>query len=297
MWMTAGLLMLAALVLLAVMLIEPQVVTPFPIPKAIDWAQTIAFVSLPAIVVIYAALLFNIGVSRFQERAGQNGGAGVDDLSDRLSAGRTSSGMFILSTLLLGVLLYDLYWLAIWDSTTDSLDYLWIYGPVLTAVFAGVLIASLLPWKVKWMGLCYALLIPVLMIVVFNFGKGINFRQLTDSRAARITQAVEAYYSREGRYPQQLRQLTPGYMLSIPSPVIIQGGNWCYQSGADYFRLGYLDRDHWSSPILFGRVYSAKGNSPLNVDVCQQTIDFLRAKYNWIEVLRLIHYLDVFMPV
>ena len=286
-WMIAGLVMLAALVVLAATLIEPQEVTPFPISEGIDTALTISFFALPAIVVVFAALLFNIGVSYVQETAGQGARAGGITSSERLLAGRISSGLFILITLLLGVLLYDLYWLAIWDSTTDSLDYFWLIGPVLTAVFAGVLIASLLPWKVKWTGLCYALVIPALMIGSFNFGKQINFRQLTESRAARISQAIEAFYIREGRYPQQLSQLTPWYMPSIPSPVIIQGGNWCYQAGADYFRLGYLDREHWSSPILFGNVYAAKGHSPLKVDVCQQAIEVLRTRYDWEKVLKL----------
>jgi hypothetical protein len=143
--MIAGLVLLAALVLLAVTLFEPQVVTPFPIPEGIDTAQSIALFSLPAIVVIYAALLFNIGVSRVQERAGQSGSGVGDALNERRSAGRTSAGVFILIILLLGVL---------------------------------------------------------------------------------------------------------------------------------------------QCSILFGRMYSAQGNSPLNVDVCQQTIDYLRVKYNWDAVLK-----------
>jgi MFS family permease len=279
-WMIAGLLMLAALLVLAAALTEPPLVTPYPISDATGNLLNLAFISLPAIVVIYSALLVKIGMSRAQERVDKG------TSSEGLLAGRMSSGMFILIALLLGLLLYDLYWLAIWDSTTDSLDYFWIIGPVLTAVFAGVLLASLMPWKIKWTGLCYALLIPALLIGVFYSGKQQNIRQLTESRAASITRAIEAYYSREGRYPQQLSQLTPWSLLLIPSPVIIQGGNWCYQAGADYYRLGYLDRDHWSSPIVFGRMYSAKGHSPLKVDVCQQAIDNLRTRYNWDAVLQ-----------
>jgi hypothetical protein len=82
-------------------------------------------------------------------------------------------------------------------------------------------------------------------------------------------------------------QLTPFYILSFPGPVIIYGQYWCYDGGEDYYRLGYLDREHWSSPILFGRVYSAKGHSPLKVDVCQPAIDTYREQHpDWESVLQ-----------
>ena len=283
--MIAGGLMLAALGVLAASLVAPQVVIPYPIPDWVNTAMTVAFFLLPAIVVFYAALSLYLGLRLILEgrSPGSKDGGGI--LDERRPVGKMSAGFFILSALLLGLLLFDLYWLAVWDSTNDPLEFFWLISPVLTAVFAGVLTASLLSWNVKWAGLCYALLVPALVVGVFYSGKQIDFRQLTESRGAKITQAVEAYFIHEGRYPEQLGQLTPWYLVSIPSPVIIQGANWCYQGGADYFRLGYLDRDHWSSPILFGRVVSTNGHSPLKVDVCQQAIDFLRERYDWDTVL------------
>lgn len=282
-WMSliAGFVILAVLLVLAVILIETQVVTPFPIPSEIDFVLTIAFLFLPAIGVVYAALLYTIGMRQVQERVAQNPAVGKGTFWERLFVGRMSSDTFLLSALLLGVLAFDLYWLAVWDSTTDALDVLWIIIPLLASIFAGVWIASQLPWKIKWSGFCYGLLVTGLIVGVFYLGKQVNSRRLTESRATRITQAIEAYSAREGRYPQQLSQLTPRYLLTIPAPVVIQGGDWCYRAGADYFRLGYLDRDHWSSPIVFGRMASAQGNSPLKEDVCQPTIDRLRTKHGW----------------
>ena len=65
------------------------------------------------------------------------------------------------------------------------------------------------------------------------------------------------------------------------------GQNWCYQGGGDYYRLGYLDREHWSSPILFGHVYSAQGRSGLKEDICQQAIDAFRTQNpDWDSVLQ-----------
>ena len=75
-----------------------------------------------------------------------------------------------------------------------------------------------------------------------------------DPAAAQVSQAVERYYAQEGRYPEKLQQLIPWYLLSVPEPVLINGLDWCYDGGADYFRLGYADREHWSAPnwFLFG---------------------------------------------
>jgi hypothetical protein len=131
------------------------------------------------------------------------------------------------------------------------------------------------------------LLLPTLIIAVSTNAKGVDYRRLTQERAGQVSQAIDAYYAREGSYPQGLQQLTPFYILSLPGPVIMFGQGWCYQEGKDYFRLGYLDRDHWSSPILFGRVYSAKGHSPVKVDVCQSVIDAYRAQHpDWEQGLR-----------
>jgi hypothetical protein len=125
------------------------------------------------------------------------------------------------------------------------------------------------------------------MIAVSARAQRVDFRQLTEERAERVTQAIETYYAREGRYPQDLRQLVPRYVLSLPGPVIIYGQDWCYDGGEDYYRLGYLDREHWSDPRLFGRVYSAKGDSPLKVDVCQPAIDIYRAQHpDWDRILQ-----------
>ena len=104
-----------------------------------------------------------------------------------------------------------------------------------------------------------------------------DIRKLTEARAGRITAAIEQYFTQEGHYPQTLGQLTPRYLLTLSRPVIIYGQDWCYQAGEGYYRFGYLDREHWSSPILFGHVVSAQGHSPLKVDVCQTAIDAFRS--------------------
>jgi hypothetical protein len=39
----------------------------------------------------------------------------------------------------------------------------------------------------------------------------------------------------------------------------LTGQFWCYKGGEDSYRLGYIDRDAWFSPIFFGHVVSTKG--------------------------------------
>ena len=81
-------------------------------------------------------------------------------------------------------------------------------------------------------------------------------RKNTDRAAAAVfvlsALLIETYYSREGRYPQDLPQLTTRYVLSLSGPVIINGQGWCYDGGNHYYRLGYVYREHWKTRSLPG---------------------------------------------
>jgi hypothetical protein len=106
---------------------------------------------------------------------------------------------------------------------------------------------------------------------------GLCLRQLTEVRAARINQALEAYHARHGVYPETLGQLSPWYMLTIPSPVIINGAGWCYNGGNSYYRLGYVYREHWSAPQISGRLFKSQGNVAGLPELCDREIaDFKR---------------------
>ena len=76
------------------------------------------------------------------------------------------------------------------------------------------------------------------MFAVSARAQRVDFRQLKGERTGWTSQAIETYYARKGSYPQDLRQLTPWYVLSLPGPVIIYGQDWCYDGGDDYYRLG-----------------------------------------------------------
>jgi hypothetical protein len=123
------------------------------------------------------------------------------------------------------------------------------------------------------------LIIPVLLIAVSALAQRVDFRQLTVERAKQVSQAIETSYDREGRYPQNLMQVTPWYMLSFPGPVIIYGQDWCYDGGDTYFRLGYVYREHWSDPRLIGQIYSAKGELSNLDPMCEDEVVALQKRY------------------
>ena len=86
-------------------------------------------------------------------------------------------------------------------------------------------------------------------------------RMRTARRAESISRAILAYHEEQGRYPQALSDLWPRYLLYVPTPFIIPGQDWCYQGGADYYRLGYVSRDYFSSPA-FVKMHASVGQPP-----------------------------------
>lgn len=271
-----GLLILAGLFLPTSSIVaHPSVYLPGPIQTLL--ATTLFF--MPPLALVSAALLLHSGINHYKEwqAAGtvEDGGS----RAPRKQAGRAAAVLLILSVLLLTKTLHNLYWLTIWDNANDSLGPFLLCAPVLAVLFSGVMMSITLPGRAKLAGTLYALFILALMFAFFAHAQSVDFRQLTEERAGQVSQAVESYYSREGSYPQNLRQLIPRYALSLPGPVIIFGQDWCYEGGDNYYRLGYIYRDHWSSPILTGRIYKTKGQAPDYSHFCDVEIAALRNRY------------------
>ncbi len=116
------------------------------------------------------------------------------------------------------------------------------------------------------------------MISVSSLAQRVDFREVTDRRAERTVRAIERFYAREGRYPTALSELAPSYLLSIPEPMIIYGQDWCYDSGQAYYRLGYIDRAHWSDPRLIGRVYKSAGETPGSGQMCMEEFNTIQSR-------------------
>ncbi len=234
---------------------------------------------MPSLALFTAALLLRAAVSHFRNwREGRKAGD-IGPQPPPQRSGRTAAIFLALSIILLIKTLDSLYWLTVWDSANDSIGFFLLVVPVIAVLFSGLVLLITLPDKSKFAGGLYAALTLALLFAVFTLAQRVDFRQLTEARAGQVSQAIESYHAREGRYPQDLRQLVPWTALSIPGPVIIYGQEWCYQGGADYYRLGAITRDAWFSPILTGRIYAAKGQAPDVSHLCDGEMADLRQSY------------------
>jgi hypothetical protein len=273
-WLIAGLIGLGASFLPLPMLVEH----PDSLPQQVEavWQMVLFFVPLTTPIV--GALLATAALNLYQDwrRAGTT--------TDTASQARPKpaawlvAGAFLLSGLVLARILHDFYWLIVWDSAGDSLDFLWLIFLAPAVLFAGGLISFALQGRLKWTGPLYALLVMGAFLAVYTAADRVDFRQLTEAHAVRVSRAIEAYHAREGHYPQDLQQLIPRYALWLPGPVILYGQGWCYDGGSDYYRLGYVYRQHWSDPRLSGRTYKAVGALPNLPGICAGEIAALRQR-------------------
>jgi hypothetical protein len=189
--------------------------------------------------------------------------------------------LLVLAGLLLAKTLHSLYWLTMWDNTNDALGYFRLAAPVIAVWATGIVMSMSLSGRRKLAG-GYAVLVVALLIGVSTRAQSVDFRALTEDRASRVVAAIEAYRARRGAYPASLDELTPGYVLTLPGPMILYGEAWCYDSGEGYYRLGYVNREHWSDPRLAGRLVGADGDAGEPSTLCATEIAALKARYpNW----------------
>ena len=243
-----------------------------------------ALVALPPLAVIAAAMLL---FSFLELRAGYKR-EGIDGITEsehqRTHTIRIITASLIVAIILLCATIYNLYWLTIWDKTYDPLGYLWILLPVTAGIAVSIMLATALHGKTRLIGIAYGLVVPGLIIAVSQFAQQIDFRQLTEQRAERVVQAVELYYQRNGRYPRQLKDLVPRYTLTLREPVILYGQDWCYLSGEDYYQLGYVSKEHWSSPILDVVTYKSQGKPDPTTKLCADEVaEFRRYPYYYLK--------------
>jgi hypothetical protein len=231
--------------------------------------QTTLFL-LPSLAIVGAALLLYSGLVLYFS-------ANDDSQARPVRPKQLALISLILSIILIVKMLHNLYELTVWDNTYDPIEYLWLILPICAVLLSAFMLSVTLPGKTKLAGMIYLLLIPGLMITVSALAQRVDFRQETMKRAERTVHAIESYYAREGYYPEDLSQLTPRYILSLPKPMIIYGQEWCYASGDNYYRLGYVDREHWSDPRLIGRIYKAKGEIPDLHLMCKDEITAVQA--------------------
>jgi hypothetical protein len=190
---------------------------------------------------------------------------------------------FGLALLLLLCLAYTIFWLSIWDQTSDGV------GGVLFAMqsgLIGVAAGAVMGIKSKsWFrssGFFFALLVPALMFGAFTYGWSVSYHDLTERRAARIQAALERYHDRLGVYPAELSELTPRELLWVPAQVILRGEDWCYNSREDGYLLGVYWREYFSTPLEL-RFLVTVGEEVEVPRACEERLKELTLKYDFRE--------------
>jgi hypothetical protein len=274
-WIPTGIILLAGLFTPA-----PIFVKVFPIRDVVPFGAAMAFTLLLTIslALVVSAFTLNAGLHRYQGRQNPVAEDGGEIQEQPKNKDWTVVVAIALSILLLAKALHSFYWFMVWDTTTDSLGYIWLPIPVLAVLVSSFMLFIALPDRKMLGGGLYLFLIP-LLIAVSALAQKVDFRQLTDQHAERLSQGVETYYTRKGRYPPDLRALTPWYVFPLPGPVIIYGEGWCFDAGEDHYRLGYIYRQHWSNPRLIGRIYTQRGSAPGLQPPCQAEVAALQNRY------------------
>jgi hypothetical protein len=251
-----------------------------PLPWWGNLLSTLVYL-LPSIVfsvgLIMLALLLASSLRGNPEQ--ENAGAAAAQPDQALPQGvdRRAGVYLLLSGLVLVATLYNLFWLVVWDNTTDEFSIFWLFFTLPFVLLCGLFLQR----RSKPSAAVFVLLSLGLFAGVFALAARVDYRALTESRAGRVSRAIEAYQARTGRYPQDLGQLAPRYLLSLPGPVIINGMDWCYEPGETGYRLGYVDREHWSSPELFGHLSRIGGTAQDIPDLCADQIRAFKDLRGW----------------
>jgi hypothetical protein len=193
-WILTGIFILIGL------LIPPNIyVKYFPIQEGEPFGTPLAFTQLLIIslALVNLALLLNAGLRLYIQR--QNSQAAVvtsaigDEKSQRKHPDWAVMAVLVLGLLLLAFALYKFYWFMVWDNTVDSLGYIWLPIPVLVVLSASFILYIALPENTKLAAGLFLLLVLVL-VAISAWAQTVNFQQMTEERAARVNQAIEAYY-------------------------------------------------------------------------------------------------------
>jgi hypothetical protein len=274
-WILAGLLILGMLFLPSYRWID-KVEIPFLKPFGAMYAGMLYLI--PILALILATVLLSNGLSLVRQQSGSGGesGAGIEFSNQRI--GRIAMTSVILSGILFLVTFYKLFYQAVWDSTTDSVNGVLLFGPFSAALISGAFISGRLSGRRKLYGFLYAVCLAAMILSVYNHAKKTNYYELTEAHADRIARSLYAYHSLTAQYPKNLRQLVPWTMLWLPKPVIMHGQDWCYQSGENYYRLGYVSRGPWSSPYLSVRYVASAGALPHHPDLCKAETEAILAR-------------------
>ncbi len=229
------------------------------------------YLILPALVI---ATTMRLASSAFSQSDGQG--------ETTTFSWRTVTVRLLFTVLVLALFFYTLVWLSIWDGTDDGVrGILMLMWSTLSAIAGGMLIfTTSVGWR-RWIGVVLAILTIGLVRWSIAF-PGDQYRpyDVTQARATQIQKAIEKYHARTSWYPFRLSDLVPGELWRIPLPMIMPDEEWCYQGGSNFYRLGVVYRDHWSSPYLSVKIYATAGNVPEGNWACDEKLAILLSRTN-----------------
>jgi hypothetical protein len=106
-------------------------------------------------------------------------------------------------------------------------------------LFAGLVLALSLNGRGRRAGLAF---IGLAFVILFFYSLGwqIDPEAVTAARLRTLEGAIQQYRQDTGVFPASLADLTPTPLPLILGPLTGRGQTWCYQSGAGFYRLGYV---------------------------------------------------------
>jgi len=185
-------------------------------------------------------------------------------LSDGIVRRRVTILRLLLASVLLLSLVYQMVMALAWDEITDGLT-----GGIIAematlgSIAAGMLMAWNATGERRWIALGFVMAVSLLVSSAHSPWLHKSPVALTEERAEQVNQAMLRYHTQNARYPEALAALTPWYLWHIPEPVMVRGLSWCYEGGADYYRLGYVYRPGFGAPVS-ARIHAAAG-TPTNL--------------------------------
>lgn len=252
--------------------------------------QTAAYLGIPGVAVAAMAFLAAGGQSAPPAPNEPDNGDTLPPGADQVprpgseQARRRILGRLGFALLILAVLIYTYVWLWIWDGIDDGIrGYFMLIVSGQAAAAAALVMALTGPVRRIWAGPVFlAVIIAAVYGGMLWIGTRFSPYEITEARAVRIGAAVEAYRADKGAYPAALADLVPGAFWRVPRPMIFADQGWCYESGPDFYRLGAVYRETWSSPIIEVRVYSSAGNVPVSEWVCDERREDAEARHGMV---------------
>jgi MFS family permease len=161
---------------------------------------------------------------------------------------RAVSGLIVAGLLVLGLAAAELRHGILVEATARAAEDHLPVATVAAGLVAGLLLTFGLSQLRPRAGLAFTLLLPLLFAFSYTAGALFEPQEITAGRAARLDRAIQSYYGDHKAYPTTLGDLSPDYAPYILGPLTGRGQTWCYQSGPDFYRLGYVIFQRYYEP-------------------------------------------------